>query len=204
MTGGGPASKDSAERLIELARGGSREALRQLMETCRRSLLLVTNQELGSDLQDKLGPSDVLQETLLEAERDFSQFRGNAEAELLTWFRRILLHNLANEARRYRETGRRQVSLDVPLEEVGRYQNLAADSSSPSEHARNREQAEATELAVQRLPEQYRHVILLRERDGHSFAEIGQLMSRSADAARMLWFRAVEHLARELRLPHER
>jgi RNA polymerase sigma-70 factor (ECF subfamily) len=207
MTGSGSDGCDSTERLIELARGGSSEALGQLMEKCRQYLLLVANRELESDVHAKLGASDLVQETFLEAQRDFGSFQGHTERQLLAWFRRILLHNLANEARRYRETDKRQVAREVPLaggessDEL--LELLAGKTSSPSERAIRHEQAEATQFALERLPEQYRQVIQLRERDGHTFEEIGQLMSRSADAARMLWFRAVEHLARELGMTHE-
>jgi RNA polymerase sigma-70 factor, ECF subfamily len=200
--------QDSVEQLIKAAHGGSGEALGRLMENCRRYLLLVANRELDSDLQAKAGASDLVQETFLEAQRDFAQFQGSTEAELLAWFRRILFNNLVNHARRYCETGKRQLAREVSIDAGGSSSNLArvldADTSSPSERAMKREEAESTERALERLPEQYRQVIHLRERDGQSFEQIGQLMGRSADAARMLWFRAVEHLARELGLSDER
>jgi RNA polymerase sigma factor (sigma-70 family) len=61
-----------------------------------------------------------------------------------------------------------------------------------------REQAETVDAALGRLPEDYRRVIELRNREDRPFAEVGAILGRSADAARMLWFRAVERLQREL------
>ncbi len=52
--------------------------------------------------------------------------------------------------------------------------------------------------ALDRLPDEYREVLLLRCRDGCSFEEIGQRLNRSANAAQKLWARALERLREEL------
>src|SRR5262245_20956863 len=88
-------SQDIAHR-VQDAREGSSEALGQLLEGCRQYLLLVANQQLDPGLRDKLGPSDLVQETFLDAQQDFRHFHGHTEPELLAWLRRILLNNLAD------------------------------------------------------------------------------------------------------------
>src|SRR5438105_1940581 len=103
--------------LLDAARSGSREALGQLLESCRGYLLMVAKGELDRDLQAKEGASDLVQETFLEAQRDFVQFQGASEAELLAWLRRLLLNNVANFTRRYRTTGKRSVEREVVLDE---------------------------------------------------------------------------------------
>ena len=65
-------------------------------------------------------------------------------------------------------------------------------------YAMEDEQTRALEAAIGRLPEDYQQVIKYRYREERSFEEIGQLMDRSADAARQLWFRVVERLEKEL------
>jgi RNA polymerase sigma-70 factor, ECF subfamily len=52
------------------------------LHTCRTYLLLVANREMGNDLKSKEGASDVVQETLLQAHRDWGKFFGRTEAEL--------------------------------------------------------------------------------------------------------------------------
>ena len=54
-------------RLLAEARTGSRQALGQILESCRNYLLLIAGKELTSDLQAKGGASDLVQETFLEA-----------------------------------------------------------------------------------------------------------------------------------------
>jgi RNA polymerase sigma-70 factor (ECF subfamily) len=196
---------DNAARLLPAVRAGSQEALGQVLEACRGYLLLIAQQELDPVLRAKGGASDLVQETFLEAHRDFGRFGGTTEAELLAWLRRLLLNNLANFTRRYRETAKRRTASEVPLasgdssaEGAG---EPSADASSPSEQAIAHEQAEAVQRALERLPEDYRRVILLRYQDDLPFEEIGRLMGRSANAAEKLWARAVERLQQELETP---
>jgi RNA polymerase sigma-70 factor (ECF subfamily) len=194
-------AKDAAQYL-PAARAGSREALGQALEICRGYLLRVANQGLDQDLRAKGGASDLVQETFLEAQRDFGQFQGSSEQELLAWLRLLLVHNVANFTRRYRGTDKRRVDREVGLDgtesAAGRRARLATDTPSPSGHAMAHEQAEKVRQALERLPEDYRRVIVLRNQERRSFEEIGPLMERSAEAARRLWSRAVERLQREL------
>jgi RNA polymerase sigma-70 factor (ECF subfamily) len=190
------------EDLIVAARAGSQKALGELLAVCQPFLLLLARTEMKSDLQAKLGASDVVQETFLEAQRDFAGFRGRTRAELLAWLRHILVHNMANLVRRYRTTEKRQVTREVSLgggDSHGKpEQELPASGLSPGSQAVTHEQALMLERALERLPEHYRAVILSRHHDGLSFAEIGQSMNRSAEAVRKLWARAIERLQLEL------
>jgi RNA polymerase sigma-70 factor (ECF subfamily) len=196
-----PPARDAAQYL-PAARAGSREALGQALELCRGYLLRVANQGLDEDLRAKGGASDLVQETFLEAQRDFGSFQGSSEQELLAWLRRLLLHNVANFTRRYRGTDKRRLGREIELEgakaPAGRKGRLATDTPSPSSEAIAHEQAEKIQQALERLPEDYCRVILLRNQERRSFGEIGGLMGRSAEAARRLWSRAVERLQREL------
>jgi RNA polymerase sigma-70 factor (ECF subfamily) len=193
---------EDAAHSLAAARAGSREALGQVLEACRAYLLRIANEGVAADVQAKGGASDLVQETFLEAQRDFGRFRGNSEVELLAWLRCLLLNNVSNFARHYRTTGKRQVGREVPLKgsdssragEVG----FVANTPSPSMEAMAHEKAEAVARALERLPADYRQVITLRNQERREFEEIGRLMDRSADAARRLWSRAIERLQHEL------
>ena len=88
----------------------------------------------------KFDPSDIVQQTLLEAVRGWPTFRGATDAELTAWLRQILAHVLQHEMRRYgvprRDLGR-ELSLEAAIAESSRRLGdaLAAPGSSPSEHA---------------------------------------------------------------------
>lgn len=190
-----------AERWLPAAQAGSKDALAQLLEAYRGYLLLIATQEIDPALRAKGGASDLVQETMMEAYQDFAQFHGGEE-ELLAWLRRLLRNNLANFARRFRDTRKRQMAAEVPLEggasSTAPARTLIDEDPTPSENAVANEQAQAVEKALQQLPEDYRQVILLRYREELSFEEISQVMSRSANAVEKLWLRAIERLRHEL------
>jgi RNA polymerase sigma-70 factor (ECF subfamily) len=194
-----------ASQWLPAARAGCREALGQALEACRRYLLLVAERELDPALRAKGGASDLVQQTFLEAQRDFAHFHGDSEGEWLAWLKHLLRHNVGKFARTYRDTQKRGVGRETPLEgpgsATGPGAELAANTPTPSALAMQREQDEGLARALERLPEDYRRVIALRYQEERSFEEIGRLLQRSADAARKLWARAVERLQDELDRP---
>jgi RNA polymerase sigma-70 factor (ECF subfamily) len=191
-----------AAQLLAAARGGSREALGEALEACRAYLLHVACGELTPELQAKGGASDLVQETFLDAQRDFARFQGQSEEELLAWLRQVLVHKMANFRRHYRQTGKRNVAREIALQ-AGDASNswqpgVAADEPTPSRHAAAKEKTQALEEALARLPDDYRLVILLRHDEAQSFEDIGRVMGRTANAVRKLWTRALERLQQEL------
>src|SRR5690348_2240842 len=60
------------------------------LERFRDYLLLLARSQLDRELQPKLDPADVVQETLLKAHQNWHQFQGSSEAELAAWLRAIL------------------------------------------------------------------------------------------------------------------
>lgn len=193
-------AEDFGRRMDE-ARAGSKEALGQMLETCRRYLLSIAQGELAPDLQAKGSASDLVQETFLEAQRDFTQFSGTSEPELLRWLRQILLHNVGTFSRQFRETSKRDLAREM-ASGAGAVENtlwnaVPDDGSSPSSVAMKHEQAAALQGALERLADDYRQVITLRYEQQQSFEEIGQRMNRSPEAVRKLWARAMERLRQE-------
>jgi hypothetical protein len=65
-TGGPLDAADFGERM-KFVRSGHREALGALFQTCRSYLLLVANRGLPEDVRVKVGASDLVQDTFLQA-----------------------------------------------------------------------------------------------------------------------------------------
>src|SRR5207245_3788157 len=103
------------QELLRMARNGSCPALGHLLEKFGHYLSLLARLQIGRRLQGKVDPGDLVQETFLEAHRDFGQFRGSTEPELVSWLRRILACNLANLVERYCGAQRRDVRLEREL-----------------------------------------------------------------------------------------
>jgi len=190
-----------AARLLTAARAGSADALGTALQACRAYLLIVAERELHPAVRAKGGASDLVQQTFLEAHRDFGRFHGNSQEELLAWLRQVLRNNLANFTRQHLQTKKRQADLEVHLGSgaAGAAESrIAGSGTTASRLAMAGEDAAALDAAMARLPEDYRRVLALRYHEGRSFDEIAQRIGRSANAARKLWARAVERLEREL------
>lgn len=187
---------------LAAAQAGDRSALGRVLQGCRAYLLTFANAELNADLAAKEEASDLVQQSLLEAQQAFSRFGGTNETELLRWLRRIVKNNLLDLARRYRDTAAREIGQEIPLERLEAKEcarQLADGRHSPVEGLLALEKTLALESGLARLPEEFRRVIELRHSQGQTFAEIGVLLGKSAEAARKLWFHALTKLRQELK-----
>jgi RNA polymerase sigma-70 factor (ECF subfamily) len=202
-------TSDPVSDLIERCRRGDPPARELLFERYRNYLLLLAQGQMGRHLKAKCDASDLVQQTLLEAHRDFGAFQGQHEPELLGWLRRILAHNLLNAARHFAARQRdaaREVSLDQLQQGLDRSslnlgRCLADGMPSPSHLAVRGEAAVRLADTLARLPEDYRTVLVLRVFEGLSAEEVAARMGRSAGAVRMLQMRALAALRAELAHP---
>jgi RNA polymerase sigma-70 factor (ECF subfamily) len=200
----GSSSRDlpSTGELLAAARQGSREALGSALEACRTYLVLVANEELDSNLRAKLGPSDVVQETFVTAQRAFGRFHGRSKEELLAWLRQILVNKISETRRHYCRSQRRALAREAPPADLtngnGSPWNQIARDLTPHRHFVSGETAEHISRAMDLLSPDHKEVIRLRNWERLAFDEIGRRMGRSAGAARALWMRALEQLAASL------
>ena len=190
------------DQQIAEAREGSDRALAILLERCRNYLQLIANQEVPSDIRPKVAPSDLVQQSLAEAWQGFGAFRGQDEAELRGWLRRILLNNVRDTTVAFRGTAKRGGAREIPLaseESQDGFAQLVSDDTSPSGCAAEREEMARLAARLGELPSHYAEIIRLRNIEYMPFVEIGPLLNLQPDTARKLWGRAVRHLASELR-----
>ena len=180
------------ELLLPEARRGEEHALGEILEASRRYLLWVARRQMDSSLLSKAGPSDLVQLTFLEAHADFAKFNGDSEEELTAWLRRLLLNNISNFARHYRDTSKRNVNKEVKLNELA----PPVRASKSLERVSERDEVEHLWRMVDRLSGDQRRVVKLWY-EGLTFEEIGDAILRTPNASRMLWSRAIEKL-REL------
>lgn len=191
-------------RLLSEARAGSTAALGALLELHRAYLLKVAREHITPRLYPKADAADLVQETFLDAHRDFVRFHGESVAELRAWLRRLLLNNAANFFRRFRPGGKRSVELEVSLAAAGLAGLIAWEVSvdpSPGDHADAEEQARLLEQVLQRLPDEYRRVLHLRYREQYSYEEIAGLLRCTPNAARKMAARALKTVQHQLQPP---
>jgi RNA polymerase sigma-70 factor (ECF subfamily) len=202
------ASEDGPAGLLRQAREGDRQALGRLLDSYRGYLRVLARLEIGRRLQGKADASDVVQEVYLRAHNHFDQFRGGSEGELAAWLRQILANALADLVRHYHGRRRRDVRLERDLaggldhSSQALADQLSSGGPSPSEQASDREQAVRVVGALDRLPEHYSQVLILRHLQGLPFAEVARQMQRSPDSVEKLYARALIRLRQEMEGHH--
>lgn len=179
----------------------------EALERFRDYLHLLARMHLDHRLRGRLDPSDVVQQTLLEAHQKRDQFRGQTDAEQARWLSQILTHNLADAIRAIRRIKRdvaRERSLEAACDEssVRIEAWLVADQSSPSQQAAKNEQLLRLAEALTQLPEPQREAIVLHHLQRWSLGELATHLGRSEPAVAGLLHRGLKKL-RELMLDPE-
>jgi RNA polymerase sigma-70 factor (ECF subfamily) len=169
------------------------------LESYRNYLRLLARTAIDHTLRGKADPSDLIQETMLKAINNFGAFRGDSEPELAAWLRSILAQNLTDLARHYRTAKRsvqRELSLDELMERSSQTYNrlFASDGRSSSELTSPRDHGVVLAEALAQLSDEQREVIILRSLEQLPWDDVGRRVGRSADAARMVWARALKSL----------
>ena len=173
------------------------------LEHYRSYLLLIAPIRLDRKIHGKLRPSDIVQQTMLEAHQAIESFRGENAAAQAAWLRQILARNLVNAVRDltrekrdvYRE---RSIQADVEASASQLEEWLAADQSSPSQQAQRHERALLLAEALAQLPDQQREAVILRHFQGCSLAEIEELLNTTTAAVTGLLTRGMRNLRKAL------
>jgi RNA polymerase sigma-70 factor, ECF subfamily len=173
------------------------------LERFRDYLRLLARLQLGARPTGRIDPSDIVQQTLMEAFEKRHQYHGETSAEQAAWLRRILAHNVADVLRaqgRLKRDVTRERSLEEQLDQssarLGNW--LALAQPTPSEHAQQHEQAIVLADALARLPEHQREALVLHYWQGRSLAEIGVSLDRSTSAVAGLLKRGLKQLRAQL------
>jgi RNA polymerase sigma-70 factor (ECF subfamily) len=172
---------------------------RPRLEEFREYLRLLARVHVGDQLRVKLDPSDIVQQTLLEAHRKRNQFRGTTQAEMAGWLRQMLACTLADAIRalgRAKRDVARERSLEEAIDQSSKRIDawLAAEQSSPSQCATRGEESVRLAEALAKLPDAQRDAVTRRYCQGQSLAEISQQMGRTPAAVSGLLRRGTKQL----------
>ena len=185
-------------------RGGASASRDEVFARAREYLRVLARIGLDPRLRGKVDESDVVQQSLLEAHRDWDQFRGTTAGERFAWLRQILARNLANLLRDYTRAKRDVTREYVPGAAVeassARLERwLAADQTTPGTAAGREEEAVRVAVALAGLPEAQREAVTLRHWHGWPLARIAEQMGTTPDAVTGLLYRGLKALRARLR-----
>ncbi|NLG60193.1 MAG: RNA polymerase sigma factor RpoE [Gammaproteobacteria bacterium] len=151
---------------------------------------------IGRYVNDWSECQDVAQETFIRAYRAIGNFRG--DAQFYTWLHRIAVNTAKNHLV---AMGRRPPGADIDVADAEQFDSgiRLRDTDTPEREMMRRQMEQTVLDAVERLPEELRVAISLREVDGLSYEEIAQRMECPVGTVRSRIFRAREAIDQELR-----
>jgi RNA polymerase sigma-70 factor (ECF subfamily) len=175
---------------------------RAAVDQHRHFLKLLVRAQLGPEQRAVVDPSDIVQETLLEAHQKLHQFRGHSDAELAAWLRKMLAYNIADAFRaagRQKRDPARELSIYAAFDQTcsGLASWLEAIQTSPSEAAVRNERLLRLAWALDQLPPSQREAVEQRYLHGCTLEEIAQQLNRTEPAVAGLLRRGLMQL-REL------
>ena len=185
--------------LLAMARSGDEPALGRLLDHYRGSLRDQARFQLRERLNTRVDHSDIVQETFLEASRDFPGFKGTSVAEWEGWLRKILDNNVAEAVRRHDHVRKRTVRVERPIDAVNSNgasigQGLAMDQTTVSRQVMRAEEIVELNAAIDSMVSNQREAILLRYLEGMSLNQMAEHFDRSEAAVASLLQRGIESL----------
>jgi RNA polymerase sigma-70 factor (ECF subfamily) len=186
-------SATSTHDLLERFRQGDQRAFTLLFEKYRRRLAVLIHYKLGPELRGSLEVDDILQEVFFTASRDLTSFSYRGPGSFLRWLSQIAA-NAVGDAARYQGRQKRHGiharfrSASNPLGPE------PAVSRTPSRIFAGNERMRQLLDDLEKLPDDYRQVILLARIEGLSTEEIAARMNRPRENVSLLLHRALKRL----------
>ncbi|WP_443627950.1 RNA polymerase sigma factor RpoE [Candidatus Njordibacter sp. Uisw_002] len=186
-----PNSVSSDQQLVERVQAGDKRAFDLLVLKYQHKIISL----VGRYVKDHHEAMDVSQEAFIKAYRALANFRG--DSQFYTWLYRIAI----NTAKNYLVSrSRRPPDVDVEANEYGDYgsADVMADVDTP-ENLMARDQLQDKVFAtLDKLPEDLKTALTLREFEGMSYEEIAQVMDCPVGTVRSRIFRAREAIDKEV------
>jgi len=180
------------EELIRRVQNGDQNAFGLLVRKYEHKIGSV----IARYISDTHEVEDIAQETFIKAYRAIDRFRG--DSAFYTWLYRIAVNTTKNYlvSQKRRPPDSDLDASDVESTGIGRVMH---DNDTPEAGALSREIAQTVTAALQRLPEELRLALELRELQGFSYEEIAEQMQCPLGTVRSRIFRAREAVDNELR-----
>ena len=172
--------------LVERARRGDRDAFEEIVRANEKMVYNLALRYLGS----REDAEDTAQEVFVKAWMSLSSFRG--ESRLGAWLCRITVNACTDALRRRRGETVSLSAEDAEGEE--REIELPDERFDPAVLAERKELRESVGKALERLPENFREVLLLRELGGRNYEEIADILCLDLGTVKSRIFRARKKL----------
>ncbi|HEX4997858.1 MAG TPA: sigma-70 family RNA polymerase sigma factor [Terriglobia bacterium] len=151
-------------------------------------------------LGDSAEASDVVQEIFLKVFRNIRSFRG--DSSLKTWIYRIAFSEILNRLRWWKRRFRfATISLDDGPDGASPRFYLRHSGPSPHQALETKERETVVQAALKQMSRDHRSILVLRDIEGFSYTEIGDVLGLSAGTVKSRLARARADMKRVLMRP---
>jgi RNA polymerase sigma-70 factor (ECF subfamily) len=179
--------------LVERAQRGDKHAFELLVTKYQRKLIRL----LSRFIRDSSELEDVAQEAFIKAYRALPNFRG--DSAFYTWLYRIGINTAKNYLVAMGRRAPTSTGMDAEEAEDLGESELLQDVNTPENQMMSRQVAETVNQTLEKLPEELRTAITLREMEGLSYEEIASVMNCPIGTVRSRIFRAREAISVQLK-----
>jgi RNA polymerase sigma-70 factor (ECF subfamily) len=193
-------AESDAEQLLTRAAQGDQTALGQLLGLHRQRLRQMIALRLDRQVQARLDPSDVVQETLAEAARRLADYARQRPLPFYPWLRQLAWDRLVQLHRRHVRAGKRTVrreQAELLLSEesaLALADRLVSRGSSPSARLHRSEQRRRVQAILAQLAEADREVLVLRYLEHLSTPELAAILGLTPAGVKTRQLRALQRL----------
>lgn len=161
---------DNENILLEKAKAGDISAFEQLIECYQRKIYNIALRIVGN-YDDA---NDLAQEVLIRIFKSIGSFKQ--QSSFSTWIYRITTNVCLDEIRKRKN--RKVISLDeeIKLDDGEMKRQIVSDDPLPEDMAEKSEMRKIVNDAINRLSEEHKIVIVLRDIQGFSYEEISQII----------------------------
>ena len=183
------AKLDEESRLVARLRGGDARAFEDLVRRECPRLLAVARRILRNDADAR----DAVQDAFAAAFRSLASFEG--QASLSTWLHRIVANAALGRLRGRRRKAETPIEeLLPPFQEDGHHVTPPSAWPSAEMLLEDRELREFVRDAIDRLPESYREVLLLRDIEELDTTAVAELLGVTENLVKVRLHRARQAL----------
>lgn len=189
-----------AMQLVRRAAAGDGDAWRRLMARHHGSLRRMVALRLHRRLKRRVDPSDVLQESYLDAARRLGEYVRQPAMPFPHWLRFLTEQRVAEQHRRHLKAQRRNVNREIRPADAGSSRSedfvdqLVGSFSSPSRVAMQAECEDRLQLALQSLTPTEREILSLRHFEQLSNGEAAARLGLDKSATSKRYVRALLRL----------
>ena len=188
------------QHLVALAKQRDPAALNQLCSIYGERVRRIIRLRMGPELRSKLDSVDVVQDALIQAMENLTDFTYRNEGDFLRWLCRIAENKFLDIFKKF-HADKRDIDREISFKREARRTEGGSfgaagpvGTTTPSVIVSKKEALDRLEAALDELKPEYKEIIVLKKIEGLSYAEIAEKLGKSPEAVGMLLSRAMAAL----------